>query len=176
MALVNTSLELSQVTSIQLSTGANFTIPVMPELPLFIHDTEGYNLTVRFTPSDTGMYNDELVVAIRDIEIRSRVSGRGVKSSTSVHEVPALLPAMQELYPNPAGEEATLHYTLARTERVRLALFNTMGQEVLSLFDGMQVQGEHTVRMHTGNVPPGMYVCRLSSGNTTVSSRLIIAR
>jgi hypothetical protein len=175
IAMANTGLRTIQITSFRLSTGANFTISGMPQLPITLVDTENYELPVRFTPSDTGTFSDELIVVVQGVEVRGRLSGRGVKSSTSVQDNSALSATMRAIYPNPAGEEALVEYTLAVPASVRLSLFNAMGEEVLELTDGVQSAGEHAVRIPTGTLPPGMYMCRLTSGNTTVSGRVVIA-
>jgi hypothetical protein len=176
IALANTGIQPTLVTSVRLSTRANFAISHTPQLPLTIYNKEHHELTIRFTPPDTGMYSDEVIVFVDPgIEIRKTLSGRGVKSSTSVQDNSALSATMRAIYPNPAGEEALVEYTLAVPASVRLSLFNAMGEEVLGLTDDMQSAGEHTVRIPTGALPPGMYMCRLMSGNTTVSGRVVIA-
>lgn len=173
----NTGTEAVPVTTLRGPTGPVFTIPDMPALPLVIEAGEAYNLTVHFEPPDTAIYSSEIFVGVYDFEVSGTVFGRGVKTpSVGVYEEAAPFLTLGEVYPNPANAEAGVNYMLARTEHIRLVVLNAMGREVLLLADGVQTAGKYTVPIPAGSLPPGMYVCHLTSGGTTVSGRFVVVR
>lgn len=93
---------------------------------------------------------------------------------TSVSEWTGQLVSLAGFSPNPAQEQAVVRYSLATAGHIRMALYNQLGEEVRVFVDEIQQPGEKTLNIRTTNFPTGMYLCRLTSGNTTVSGRLII--
>lgn len=85
--------------------------------------------------------------------------------------------------PNPlaAGASATARFTLPRSGRVRLALFDAQGREAAALFAGMLEAGPHRMAFrahdHAGSaLPPGLYFLGLDVEGVRRSSRLAIVR
>ncbi|MBN1893752.1 CotH kinase family protein [bacterium] len=82
-----------------------------------------------------------------------------------------ILPRTCVLYknvPNPFNASTTLSYRIGHAGKVRLDVFNSRGQRIRTLFDGMRDQGEYTAswdgRTGTGGpAPAGVYFCRLAS-------------
>ena len=84
-----------------------------------------------------------------------------------------LLPAtfgLGQNYPNPAstGTDISIPYTLAVPATVHLAVYNTMGQQVATLADGMERQsGRHVAKWNTQSastaLPAGVYFVRFSA-------------
>jgi hypothetical protein len=95
---------------------------------------------------------------------------------TSVGEYTDGVISLAGFSPNPAPEQSTVHYSLAATGHVRMALYNALGEEVRVLVDETQPQGIKTLNIRTADLPSGMYVCRLTSGNATVSGNLVVVR
>jgi hypothetical protein len=85
--------------------------------------------------------------------------------------------------PNPlaAGASATARFTLPRSARVRLALFDAQGREAASLLDRTLEAGPHRVAFrghdHAGApLPPGLYFLGLDVEGSRRASRLAIVR
>ncbi len=74
-------------------------------------------------------------------------------------------------WPNPFNDATTLSYTLARTARVRLTLFDTRGQLVRLLAAGEQTDGEHRLRVEAAGLPSGLYFCRMEAGAVAGAAR-----
>ncbi len=83
--------------------------------------------------------------------------------------------------PNPFKSDVTLRYTLAKTERVRLEVFDVSGRRVASLVDGVQGASEHRLLwngrdLHGSTTPPGVYMMRLSAGANEESRKVVRMR
>ncbi len=88
-----------------------------------------------------------------------------------------LLPA----YPNPAKAAVRLRYTLAAPGRVRLAIYNVLGQVIRVLVDGVQPVGPHDARWdlrNQGNRPvsSGTYLCTIEAGGQAAIVKMMIVR
>jgi flagellar hook assembly protein FlgD len=83
------------------------------------------------------------------------------------------------VHPNPFTEGTTFQLTMPRPGKIRIAVFNMLGQLMQTLRDGNQPQGEFDIYWDgkdlSGNpVPPGVYVCVLYSENVAVKSVKVI--
>ena len=72
---------------------------------------------------------------------------------------PAVLGFAQN-YPNPFRETTTIRYSLPRSMRVRLAVFDVLGREVAVLVDKRQDGGVYAVDFDARGLAPGVYVAR----------------
>jgi len=84
-------------------------------------------------------------------------------------------------YPNPFNSSITINYTLNSSGNIDVALFNTIGQPVRTLYKGRQTAGTH----HLGwdglgiegtDLPNGIYFINIMSGNKTETIRIIKLR
>ena len=90
----------------------------------------------------------------------------GLMSPTSVTapDAEGILPAVAYLgqnYPNPFNPSTTIPYELASRSYVTLAIFNTLGQRVTELVEGVVDPGHHEVRFDANGLTTGVYFCRL---------------
>lgn len=76
---------------------------------------------------------------------------------------PPPVPAMIEAYPNPFNPNTTIRYVVSRTGVVKLDVYNTLGQHIISLLNEEQPAGEYTLRWGPVNVAGGLYLIRLQS-------------
>jgi hypothetical protein len=79
-------------------------------------------------------------------------------------------------YPNPVSSMATLEYTLAEPDMVRLAVYDLLGREVAVLVDGRQAVGRHAVRIDTRGWASGSYAYRLAAGSVFETGTLQVVR
>ncbi len=78
--------------------------------------------------------------------------------------------------PNPSSNQVMVHFRLTKTERVRLALYDVLGQEVAQILDTDLNVGEHTVAVSTANLPLGSYFLRLYASSFSQTKSLQVLR
>ncbi len=80
--------------------------------------------------------------------------------------------------PNPTSAETMLRYTLPFSSAVRVNVYDILGRQVLTPFDGFQEAGSHAIPIITQGLPTGSYVVRLQhtsgSGSQQIIARLNI--
>ena len=79
-------------------------------------------------------------------------------------------------HPNPFNFSTTLSFSLARTTRVRVELFDVLGRSVCLLTDAVLPAGEHDVAVNGTSLPSGLYFARLQSGNTQTTHKLLLLK
>ena len=77
-------------------------------------------------------------------------------------------------YPNPFGKRTSIPFTLARAERVNLALYDLSGRVVKVLVDGSRDAGSYNVNFNAGALAKGIYYYRMQAGEFTEIKKLTI--
>lgn len=90
-------------------------------------------------------------------------SWRYTGSSTGHDEVAGGF-ELSSAYPNPFNPTTRLSYRVAQPGRVSVRVFDSLGREVATLFDGMQPAGSHHVTFDAAGLPSGLYLVRLETG------------
>ena len=102
-------------------------------------------------------------------------SSSGDVTSAESEELPAEV-ALLGNYPNPFNPETTIRYALPQAGKVRLAVYDLLGQEVAVLVDGSRPAGQHTMRFYGGDLPSGSYVYRLQVGEEVVARTMTLVK
>jgi hypothetical protein len=77
-------------------------------------------------------------------------------------------------FPNPFNPATTIAYDLPNDARVRLTVFNTIGQQVALLADGLERAGRKQVRFEAPELPSGVYFYRLQVEGVLVETRKMV--
>jgi hypothetical protein len=85
--------------------------------------------------------------------------------------------ALMNNYPNPFNPATTIQFSVAVSGRVTLRVYNSIGEEVATLFDGNAEPGQyHRVTLDGKNLSSGMYVYRLQSANNLSTRRAMLIK
>ncbi len=64
---------------------------------------------------------------------------------------------LSQNYPNPFNPTTLISYTLPEESRVKIEIYNSIGQKVTTLVNGMKRAGEHEIRWNASNLSTGVY-------------------
>jgi hypothetical protein len=84
--------------------------------------------------------------------------------------------ALRMTGPNPFREHTRFELSVPAAEHLTLRLYDLTGRVVSTLLDGRLDRGRHTLTWQSGQTPPGLYVCRLSSGPFNEALRLVVVK
>ncbi|GAB3193653.1 serine protease AprX [Pontibacter aydingkolensis] len=79
-------------------------------------------------------------------------------------------------YPNPFNATTTITYSVANDGPVAIEVFDIMGKKIQTLVAETKKAGNHLVRFDGSSLPSGTYLYRISTGNQTYTSKMLIAR
>ncbi|PIQ60918.1 MAG: hypothetical protein COV99_09935 [Bacteroidetes bacterium CG12_big_fil_rev_8_21_14_0_65_60_17] len=75
--------------------------------------------------------------------------------------------SLDQNYPNPFMGATAIQFSLAKSESVRLSVYNVLGQEVAVLVDGETMPaGRHEVVFNASGLSAGMYMYRIEAGSS----------
>jgi hypothetical protein len=80
-------------------------------------------------------------------------------------------------YPNPFNPSTLIEFVVPQTGFTTMKVYNVLGQEVASLFEGNAEAGKiNTARFNASNLPNGMYFYTLRSAGKVETKRMILMK
>lgn len=79
-------------------------------------------------------------------------------------------------YPNPFNPSTMIEFSLKVANEVELVVYNMLGEIVARPVTGYLQAGRHTVRFDASNLPSGIYLYRLTSGNNVVTKKMVLQK
>jgi hypothetical protein len=70
------------------------------------------------------------------------------------------------VYPNPAGEQCAVRYTLQNNAEVAIDLFNVLGEKVMTVINQNQSAGQYDIKLEIKTIPAGQYILKMKAGNS----------
>ncbi len=168
----------------------SFTVTNDGDLPLRLVSVTSSKTTVQVSPTSATIEPyDSLKFRVR-ISTKGRKSIRGhiiIQPATGTPDTIAVdldmsgagIPSEYSLlqnYPNPFNPATTIGYTLPVGGRVRLSVFNVIGQEVAVLVDGDQEAGYGEVVFDASFLPSGVYLYKITAGDFSDSRKMLLLR
>ncbi|MHB9027536.1 MAG: ligand-binding sensor domain-containing protein [Candidatus Latescibacterota bacterium] len=94
---------------------------------------------------------------------------------------PGILPFIRGSHPNPFNPATTVTFSLPRGEMASLTIYNTAGQKIRALAEGLFPPGEHAIRWdgrdgHGVPAGSGVYFVRLTAGGHVSTGRMTLLR
>ncbi len=103
----------------------------------------------------------------------SAPSGDAVATGAETGEKPGSGLGITGLYPNPSAGETRLQFVLGAATRVRVRLFNALGQEVLRVLDDApRGAGPQAVSWTMQGLPAGVYLVAVEAGGKRATRHL----
>lgn len=89
--------------------------------------------------------------------------------------------AVQQNFPNPFNPTTKIVYDLPQPERVIIRIFDVLGREVATLFDGLQPAGTHTLLWEGKDAAgrrasTGIYLLRVEAGEEVAVRKMLLAK
>lgn len=118
-----------------------------------------------------------IVILLPDFE----PGGVAVMSPTGIDDgvEPSGLPTsfgLSQNYPNPFNPSTVIEFALPRAGRIKLEVFNILGQNVLTLINRHLPAGNHQVELDATNFPSGTYFYRLSHDEAKLTRKMTLVK
>ncbi|NIR96393.1 MAG: T9SS type A sorting domain-containing protein, partial [Gammaproteobacteria bacterium] len=83
---------------------------------------------------------------------------------------------VEQNYPNPFNPSTVIRFGLPSVSYVTAQVFNLLGQEVATLFQGRLNAGEHELVFDAAELTSGIYFYRIQAGDDVSMKRMVLLR
>lgn len=127
--------------------------------------------TVFIPPYSYSLHN---ALDVKDI-VRQN-AGNVITSVDDESQVRILGFFLRQNYPNPFNPSTTIEYTLQKSGKVTLKIYDMLGREIATLVDGLKSAGLHQEVFQAREFPSGVYFAQLSTEKKSQTIKLILAK
>jgi hypothetical protein len=79
-------------------------------------------------------------------------------------------------YPNPFNQKTAIQFEISNKQPVQLKVYDIVGNEVSTLVNEEKAAGKYVVNFDGTNIPEGIYIVRIQSGNSITTRKMIVKR
>lgn len=79
-------------------------------------------------------------------------------------------------YPNPFNPKTTISYAIPQTGLVQIKIFNIIGREIITLVNEQKQAGRYNVEFNADELPSGVYLYRLQSGDFVRTEKMVLLK
>ena len=83
---------------------------------------------------------------------------------------------LDQNHPNPFNAKTVLNYSLPESGVVTLSIYNVLGQQVITLFEGEKAAGKHTIAWDASTFPSGVYFARLETQDVSKTIKMVLLK
>ena len=83
---------------------------------------------------------------------------------------------LEQNYPNPFNPATVIKYSIPQDQQVKLNVYNLLGQNVVTLVNGMQKAGQHEVNFNASNLASGVYFYKLEAGTRSSIKKMLLMK
>jgi len=107
------------------------------------------------------------------------INGILIGTITGIRDETLIIPAnpnLKQNYPNPFNPMTNIQFSLRKTSQISLRIFNTLGQEVSVIANGIFSEGIHSITWDASNYSSGIYFYRLETGYYKETKKMLLIR
>ena len=123
------------------------------------------------------LYYDEFLFAGLPGRGLWRRSASDINLTSILYEpFPVSVSSLQQNYPNPFNSTTKIRYSIKTFGRIKLALYDVLGNEIKILVDEEKTPGEYEFTFNASDLSSGVYFYKLISGNYIETKKVILLK
>jgi hypothetical protein len=83
---------------------------------------------------------------------------------------------LHQNYPNPFNPSTTISFSIPENSRVRLVIYNALGEQVANLLNQDLAAGNHQIVWSADHFSSGVYFCRIEAGKNVATRKLLLMK
>ena len=83
---------------------------------------------------------------------------------------------LEQNFPNPFNPTTEIGYQLPVASNISLKVFNLLGQEITTLYEGFHQSGNYTTKFDAEGLSSGIYLYRLEAGNFVFTKKALLLK
>ncbi|MDF7814701.1 metallophosphoesterase [Hymenobacter sp. YC55] len=152
------------------------------ELPYIVNGLGGrsiYRVSLTRLPESQAIFNSDfgamlLQANVDSLTLQFYTRRRVLRDTYVLHQPLSPEPKLYPITPNPFEDATRVVFSLPSLSTVDIRVYNTLGKEVTSLYQGTLQAGHHQFTWQRNSLPAGLYFVQLQANNQTQTTRAII--
>jgi hypothetical protein len=143
----------------------------------FAYSNNWYTEWIGLTSRDGHGPGTDFTVTLKAAKIENYIYGDTTLLGTNpeIDELPAEYKLYQN-YPNPFNPVTTIKYSVTKTSKISLVVYDILGREIATLVNEEKLSGNYTVQFNASNFSSGVYFYVLRADNFVDSKKLILLK
>jgi len=83
---------------------------------------------------------------------------------------------LEQNYPNPFNPSTKIKFNIPMTEKVKIEVFNAVGNKVATLLNEVKEAGSHEIQLNADNWATGAYFYKISAGNFSATKKMLLIK
>jgi flagellar hook assembly protein FlgD len=83
---------------------------------------------------------------------------------------------LNQNYPNPFNPVTNISFTLRNAERVKITLFNSVGEKIKTIVDGHYTAGDHEFVYDASGLASGVYFYQLEAADHKDTKKMMLVK
>jgi len=84
--------------------------------------------------------------------------------------------SLEQNYPNPFNPSTKIKYNIPETENIKLAIYNSVGEEVEVLVNEMMNTGFYEIEFNAATLPSGIYFYQMQAGDFVETKKMVLMK
>jgi photosystem II stability/assembly factor-like uncharacterized protein len=84
--------------------------------------------------------------------------------------------SLSQNYPNPFNPITTIRFTIPKSDRVQIKVYDMLGREIQTLVNDFKQSGNYEIFFDASNLPSGIYLYRMSSGDYSETKKMLLLK
>jgi len=141
----------------------------------------GYNFGMDYSSNGTGrtgaaQWWDNSNNSWKDASIWGEAILKNTVSAVKQTPTVANSFSLNQNYPNPFNPTTQIQYTIDKVEKVKLTVYNVLGNQVAVLVNSTQAAGTHSASFDASRFASGVYFYKLEAGAKTMSKKMLLLK
>ncbi len=124
----------------------------------------------------TGYLNEDFAIRVFKISTNGKLGEVITNLENCVEEFPRFETTLYQNYPNPFNSTTYIKYQVHREGRIRIVLYNVLGEKLKILSDEYKTIGSYALTFNSNELPSGIYLYVLESGSEVIVKKLAILK
>ena len=83
---------------------------------------------------------------------------------------------LEQNYPNPFNPSTKIKFNIPMTEKVKIEVFNAVGNKVATLLNEVKEAGSHEIQLNADNWATGAHFYKISAGNFSATKKMLLIK
>lgn len=171
----NSEIQINGILNRDSSYQVNTLLPII--IPAF--DTSVIKIT--YKPTVEGEHSENLYLQWNKPKERIsqvvHVIGKTDSISTNVKDDQNIFAySLKQNYPNPFNPSTKINFTLQKSGRVILNIYDILGRKIRTLINKKMASGNHEIKFNAKSLPSGVYIYSLRTNDYFKAKKMILLR